>query len=252
MAVKFRRRFLGALFAGVLVITACSGGPFLVSRADGEPAPQLLRPVTNQPAPLASCGGHPFAPEALDAPPTDQVGPEFDALRAVFAAHAGEFEGTPEQEPWKLVDKQDDQLLFVADSGSGLLYVFLRRQGDIWKFANMGDCQLHAALGDGAGAARWWLDPRRPFPTADSVVLEILVLEQACASGNYATGRILPPAVVYEAEAITVTIGVRGVGGTCQGNPDTPAVLTLNEPLGDRELLDGFFIPPAPALPPAP
>jgi hypothetical protein len=248
--VKFGRLFLGALL--VLLVVACVGGPLLVSRAAGEPAPQLLRPVTSQPAPLASCGGHPFTADALDSAPTDQVGPEFDALRAVFAEHAGELEGKPEQQAWRLVDKRDEGLLFIADSSRGLLYVFLRRQGDRWAFANMGDCQLRAHLGDGAGAARWWLDPRLPPPAADSTVLEILVLEQACASGNYASGRILPPAIQYEADSITITIGVRGVGGTCPMNPNTPAVLMLGEPLGDRELLDGFFIPPAPAGPPTP
>ncbi|MEO8626342.1 MAG: hypothetical protein ABI452_06550 [Candidatus Limnocylindrales bacterium] len=246
MPTRSRGWFLALVL--LMFSVACTTG--LPSRANGEPAPQLLHPATDPSVRLASCGGHPFALEALEPTATDQVGPEFDALHAVLAAHAGELEGSPAQEPWRLVDKKDDELVFVADSGSGLLYVALRRQGAGWTFANMGDCQLHAVLGDGSGAARWWLDPRRPLPSGDAVALEILVLEQACASGNYATGRILAPTVIYEEQAITITVGVRGVGGTCQSNPDTPAVLILGEPLGDRELLDGYFVPPAPAQAP--
>jgi hypothetical protein len=168
----------------------------------------------------------------------------------VLTRHAGELEDMFVGQTWRLVDRTDDKLVFLADSANGLLYIALRRQGGEWAFGNGGDCQLHAVMGDGIGAAQWWLDPRRPWPAADSTVLEILVLEQACAGGGYAVGRILPPVVQYEAEAITITFGVRVVGGTCPMNPNTPAVLLLDEPLGDRQLLDGFHIPPAPAGPP--
>lgn len=229
---------------------ACVGGSLPASRASGEPAPQLLNAATGTHDLLASCGGHSFPLAALDAPGTDQVGPEFDALHQVIAAHANELEGDLAGESWRLVDARDDQLVFLAHSAHGLLYIALRLQGGQWTFANSGDCDPHAVIPDGGGPAQWWLDPRRPSPASDTTVLEILVLEQACASGDYAVGRILPPIVQYEADAITVTVGVREVGGTCQSNPYTPAILDLAEALGNRELLDGFHIPPAPARPP--
>jgi hypothetical protein len=51
---------------------------------------------------------------------------------------------------------------------------------------------------------------------------------------------------------VTITIGVRplevapGTLLNCGGPPGTPASVRLSEPLGDRTLLDGGRVPPAP------
>lgn len=231
---------------------ACLNGTAAPARAPGEPAPQVLREASVVLEPRASFDGSSFPLAALDAPADaeDQVGPKFDALRREIARYTGEVPEYPAARAWRLVDRQDDRLLFLADSDNGLIYLTLRRRGNDWGFANSGDCQLHAVLGEEIGAAQWWLDPRRPAPTAESTALEILVEERACASGSFAVGRIVPPLVRYGADTITITLGVRVIGGTCPSNPATPAVLFLSEPLGERELLDGFHIPPAPAQPP--
>lgn len=146
---------------------ACAGGSPPAPRGPGEPAPQVLQAVTDAPDLLASCGGHDFPIAALDAAPADQVGPEFDALRQVLMRHSGELEEMFAGQTWRLVDRTDDKLVFLADSANGLLYVALRHQGGQWAFGNGGDCQLHAVIGDGIGAAQWWFDPRRPLPAAD-------------------------------------------------------------------------------------
>jgi hypothetical protein len=91
-----------------------------------------------------------------------------------------------------------------------------------------------------------------PAPDADlspsAVEIDLLVNERACASGQDAEGRIAPPGVEYRDDAVVVTIRVIPKPGpqTCPSNPDTPYTLTLDEPLGDRELLDGGEDPPAP------
>jgi hypothetical protein len=71
-------------------------------------------------------------------------------------------------------------------------------------------------------------------------------MERECASGRPADGRIADPIVEYGEDAITITVPVRRVegGATCQGNPWTPFVLELDEPIGDRLLLDGGPWPP--------
>jgi hypothetical protein len=71
-------------------------------------------------------------------------------------------------------------------------------------------------------------------------------MERECASGKAATGRIAEPIAEYGVNAITITIPVRRVkgGADCQGNPWTPYVLELDEPIGDRVLLDGGPWPP--------
>jgi hypothetical protein len=82
----------------------------------------------------------------------------------------------------------------------------------------------------------------------DSSRLPLLVNENACASGASAAGRIEEPDVDYRADAVVITFRVEQRGGSqdCQGNPDTPYVLDLQEPVGDRQLLDGGRRPPSP------
>lgn len=53
-----------------------------------------------------------------------------------------------------------------------------------------------------------------------------------------ARGRIEEPDVDYRAEAVAVTIRVKQRSGSedCPGNPDTPYLLRLDEPLGEHHL----------------
>jgi hypothetical protein len=96
---------------------------------------------------------------------------------------------------------------------------------------------------------RWWL---RTDPERGDRSLDLWVHEQACASGRLATGRIRP-VVDYADDSITVTITVAYAGGdqTCPGNPDTPYTLTLEQPVGSREVKDGGTTPPTRKDPPA-
>lgn len=90
-----------------------------------------------------------------------------------------------------------------------------------------------------------------PAPGADlspgSTAIDVHVVESACASGQPATGRIADPDIPYEEERVVVTIGVvpRAGGQTCPSNLPTDYTVELDEPLGDRVLLDGSHEPPA-------
>ncbi len=94
--------------------------------------------------------------------------------------------------------------------------------------------------------------PWEPAPGADlspaTTRIEVLVNERACSGGTSAEGRIAPPTIEYEAETVTITLAVIPVTGPapCPGNPDTPYTVELDEPLGDRTILDGGTSPPAP------
>lgn len=84
--------------------------------------------------------------------------------------------------------------------------------------------------------------------TPSSTSVDVLVNEVSCASGQGAEGRIPAPRIEYGDTEVVVTIGVIPVPGAadCQGNPDTPFTVELDDPLGDRDLLDGSHDPPAP------
>jgi hypothetical protein len=99
---------------------------------------------------------------------------------------------------------------------------------------------------DDAQPARW-----APAADADlspqSTAIEVLVNEVGCASGEPADGRIATPEISYEDDAVVITIRVVPRPGpqTCPSNPDTEYTVELDEPLGERELLDGAHDPPA-------
>lgn len=91
------------------------------------------------------------------------------------------------------------------------------------------------------------------MPAADadlspgSTRIDVLVNEFACAGGESAEGRIVPPTVDYRSDAVIITIEVIPKAGfnDCPGNPDTPYTVELDEPLGNRQLLDGRTDPPS-------
>jgi hypothetical protein len=89
---------------------------------------------------------------------------------------------------------------------------------------------------------RWWVTTR---PAASDNRVEMMVHEDACASGQPATGRIRPD-IEYEADRIIVTVKVENAGGDqeCPGNPDTSYRLELEEAIGDRAIYDGQTSPP--------
>lgn len=101
------------------------------------------------------------------------------------------------------------------------------------------------------GRATWALDPSFAAPGPASTELHILVWELACSGGSPATGRMSAPVIAYAPTNVTITIGVRTIGGpqACPGPPGTPAIMQLAEPLGTRTLLDGGRVPPAPPSP---
>lgn len=99
---------------------------------------------------------------------------------------------------------------------------------------------------DDAEVAGWApVDPGALTPGTTSIPIE--VMERGCAGGRPAEGRVATPEVDYREDAVVVTMRVIPVVGaaTCPGNPPTPYTLELEEPLGDRVLLDGATDPPS-------
>ena len=96
------------------------------------------------------------------------------------------------------------------------------------------------------GPASWWVDPAALPLFPDATSIQALALEQACSSGQPPGDRLLPPEVFTSEAAILVNIWVRDqlTGQDCQGSPPGELVIELNEPIGDRQLLDGSEIPP--------
>jgi hypothetical protein len=232
---------------------------------DDEPtARPALDPSVPLPGePLWSCGGDPpgFPRQVLDGPVgVEQLpGAVFHGLRTSLELMRPEFELNPREDrphelPWLLAVYDEDLALFLVQRPGGTEHysaMYVDRKGDEWGFGGYrGDCQLRPLITHGLGSSEWRVDAWSP-PTPQSTSFPVEVMEHECASGQPADGRIAEPIVEYGEDAITVTIPVHEVegGATCPGNPWTPFLLELDEPIGDRQLLDGGPWPPEPRWP---
>ena len=215
-----------------------SGGVARWRRAGEERSHRFEPPSIRVARPVAewfTCSGVPrFRASALDNPPgyERRKGPLARALRRVPYRGIGQ-----PRRGWQFLVRSGDDAAVVNRRGSSYgLMTFERRRGR-WTWSQSGGCGPRAWR-DGLEADAWKVETQ---PAPDARQVSVLVSENHCASGRDATGRILPPWVHYGEKAITVTFHVRPVegGALCPGNPDTPFVLELDEPVGGRTLVDG-------------
>lgn len=101
---------------------------------------------------------------------------------------------------------------------------------------------LSAACGAGPGAtasAVWTVAPGQNLDS-QTTQIDVLVSRVGCNSG--VTGRVVEPEIQLQDDRVIVAFGVQpseAAAANCQGNPEVPYVLTLPEPLGSRQLVDG-------------
>jgi hypothetical protein len=251
-------RLLGVALA-LVGLAACSISP-------GASAPLLTFPVSAEPLPSATSGtatanltcggGRTFPRSGLDAPTgaENAAGPEFDALRASLAKVGPEFPGSAAW-TWRLAGRDATGATFLAKTDSsgepGWVSIEVVDSPTGWGPSGMGQCDPLVVLSPDFGPATWALDPAFPSPGPTSTELHILVWERTCSSGSPTTGRMSAPDIAYTPQTVTITIGVRPLGGpqACPGPPGTPASVGLAEPLGTRTLLDGGRVPAAPPSP---
>jgi hypothetical protein len=198
----------------------------------------------------ATCGDDiVFAAAALNGPGNAQF--ELDAAAEALRAFLAEPHADEVNFPavgWHRVFETPNRVLFVAprQGGDPWAQVAFVRSGAAWTLDLFGACAPHIVLAGGLGIADWWLDPALPRPGPKDRAFTALVLERACASGHSSDGRIAPPLVAYAPDAVSLIFGVRPRPGAqdCPVNPPGRFRVTLDQPLGDRQLLDGGSLPP--------
>lgn len=258
------RRF--AVTAHVLalgIVAACgsttpSPTPQAVASAPATPAsststePELVPTIDpiSVTRPALTCGdpGQIFPPEALQGPGLAELGPDpaAEVLRAVVAEEGPGFPASG----WHRVIDRPDSVTFVArgDAETAWWAVTVGELGGTLQATGYGQCNLGIVAPGGVSFARWWLDPDSPPVTPESTTIQILLREQACASGRPPEGRVLAPTIVTTGESIAIAIGVqqRPGGQDCPGNPAFPLELELPDAVGGRELFDASEFPPRP------
>jgi hypothetical protein len=129
-----------------------------------------------------------------------------------------------------------------SGDGSSYSYANFELRDGSWVPTSWGGCSWQPVI-EGYGVASWRL-PGEVDSTAST--FEVLATELSCANGEAPEGRDVTQAVVVTDSEITITVLVEPVrgGATCPGNPEFAFEIDLDEPIGDRALLDGSETPP--------
>jgi hypothetical protein len=242
---------LGVVFGLLMVAAILASCALVPTQSPADP------PAGDLPAVALTCGDDQvFGPQALTEVGEAHLAVDApgDALRAFLASPEGAAFGTSS---WVRVTETADHVQFIGrrPNDEGWLVVgFAVRDGE-WALDLAGECKPRVVLGGGLGPADWWIDPASPPFSREATEFDVLVLERACASGQSSEGRIAPPFVLYEPDSVVLTFGVvlTPGGGRCPGHPPGSYHMKLDEPIGDRWLLDGGVFPPRDATkPPGP
>lgn len=122
-------------------------------------------------------------------------------------------------------------------------YVALDRVGAGLEVGAWGDCNPTPVLPPGASWVEIQAGPNGLDPAASSLSLE--VNERECTSARNPEPFLREPVVIEEEDSVTVywTSDSPTGGQNCPGNPSVSRVIHLEEPLGERAVLDGSSWP---------
>ncbi|WP_116949755.1 hypothetical protein [Jiangella endophytica] len=259
-ARRRRRRVAGAV--AVLAVGAVAGlaGRGLVPVAgDGDPQPAGTPPaaVTD----LVTCNMYnewpPFDPVLLTERPA--LDPESDLGIAVRTTARPSIAARL-IDHWTLIDQVGSTaylLIWMKDTeearslgGELATAVYTQAADGSWAYqGGGGGCEPQRYFDDGLMPGWWSL---RTVPSPDDTSVDIEVNSDECSSGQSPADRLTEPIVEYRADTVLITTRVEPLppgGYTCPGSPSAPLTVHLDEPLGDRQLLDGQWYPPRPATP---
>ena len=205
---------------------------------------------TSNAAGALSCGGGPsFSADLLRGPggAENGVDPAATALRRHLATNNMEVDLLPD-EGWIEVARTDALALYLAPvpaAEGSWHFVSVGRDGGEWDVDGWGGCSLQPDVGPDLGIASFRVAPDAALDP-EATEIAVLVTERDCNSGQDARGRIVVASIEEGDDSVTVTFAVNPRGGaqSCPSNPETPFVLGLPNPLGQRTLLDGSSVPP--------
>ncbi|QGG94346.1 hypothetical protein [Actinomarinicola tropica] len=203
---------------------------------------------------LVSCDGYTFPHSALDEPGDllDSDDPLAEAVRADLPNIGSEPDDLFAME-WRVLSRGDSEALVGGGTPPSVLLRLVEDRGR-WR-SEMGavgaPCTLRRAVPEGVEAVTWALDPAYPEPGADATELHVLVSSSACSSGEPLGDRLIGPQVEVTDDEVAVAFAAAPLPAgayTCQGSPPDAVVVTLDEPVGDRTIVDALDLPPRPPV----
>lgn len=143
---------------------------------------------------------------------------------------------------WRVVSEDGGLVHAMARvPGRGYVSASFERAGDPWTPEGFEDCEPEVVLGRRSPAP--WELAEEPAPSDTELV--VIAHETACSSGRELTQRNTRSHVDYTEEAISIVVTADPIrGGNCVDNPPSRLKVELDEPVGDRELVDAAVYPP--------
>jgi hypothetical protein len=166
------------------------------------------------------------------------------AIQAFLSGAEGRF--WP-QTNWLMLRETEDEVLLVHVDAEGLAFMNVNRVDGAWRWSGSqrgGPCPLYYVVPDGLNEIDWRLDPRVP-PDASARMLEVLITERECVSGQEVGARLRGPQVVMTEDVVRIAFAAVPPAGNafnCPSNPETPVTVELPAPVGDREIIEGLAI----------
>ena len=213
--------------------------------------PLALIPDIEAEDPLVTCSGIPpvHFSKLSNPTPIDHVDhPAVEALRALVQER-GVWE-LPDGD-WQVVEFDEDSATFAVFASDGFgSAIFERTSRDNWVIVRSGagrPCEPTVVLPDGLNRVAIRLDPAA-LPKPEDSTIHVLTTETECASGREMGDALLGPQLIETDEAVLLAFAaISSVGpAECPGNPSTLVTIELSQPLGQRILYDGLYVPPKP------
>ena len=225
--------------AVVLLVGSCGDPTGGGSAASTEPSSELE---------YGCGGGATFSPEEIEEGPE----PSQDILDALHDLRQTMDGAMLPEDGWTVVSRRDSAVTLLAPQEGrghvGFASASFDKEADGWKAAGWGDCTPRLAL-LGKSVLRWAFTEQSHPPPPDATELEVLVIEVECSSGRSLDG-LIEPNVTYREDRIEVVLTAPGgIGGNCIGTAPTEYSLELDEPVGQRKVVDLSVYPVAEPAP---
>jgi hypothetical protein len=153
--------------------------------------------------------------------------------------------------PWRVLAEDGDTLTLGlgewTEEGPGAdgSILTVKKSGDDWTIDSGGDCRLFGPI---AREGLSVVEATGYAPGATAYDIAVQTNERQCASGRDPAPYLNDPYVVETAQRVTLYLTSAPVEGyaDCQGNPTVTQTVTLDQPLGERQVVDGWVWPAAP------
>lgn len=144
---------------------------------------------------------------------------------------------------WIVVSETGRRVDMLALAGDQFASASFERQGGGWKPVGWGDCFPRLQLSD-KSVLEWELAEGSYPPEDDATEIDVLASDTQCSSGRDLEGLVESEVTYTETRVELVLTAPPLRGGTCQGVAPVEYAIKLEEPIGERELVDISVYPP--------